>query len=142
MQTQKSAVRFVLFVVILAILLFLVSAILMVPGRYTDQLLHKIENQTGVEILPVEKEYSFLSGKFLLINPELRISPVLLLNQNLLVLMLPGPLFGQKPLPWIGLILKSPGFLLIWRSSVINHPCPIFMSFSEIQGSLFSTMEP
>ena len=83
MQTQQSVIRFVLFVVIvLVILLSLISVVLMVPGRYTDQLLQQIEDQTGVEVLPVAKEYSFLSGQFLLTNPELRISPGITLKSE------------------------------------------------------------
>ncbi|WP_062266669.1 DUF748 domain-containing protein [Endozoicomonas arenosclerae] len=83
MQTQQSAIRFVLFVVIvLVILLSLISVVLLVPGRYTDQLLQQIENQTGVEVLPVAKEYSFATGEFLLTNPELRISPGITLKSE------------------------------------------------------------
>ncbi|KEQ16725.1 DUF748 domain-containing protein [Endozoicomonas numazuensis] len=83
MQTQQSVIRFVIFaVIVLAILLSLISVVLMVPGRYTDQLLQQIEDQTGVEVLPVAKEYSFITGKFLLTNPELRISPGITLKSE------------------------------------------------------------
>ncbi|WOG26136.1 hypothetical protein [Endozoicomonas sp. 8E] len=113
MQTQKPAIRFVLFVVvILAILLFLISVMLMVPGRYTDQLLQQIENQTGVEVLSVEKEYSFLSGKFLLTRPELRISPGITLKSESMAVNVAWTSLWKETIELDRIDFKKPGIFI------------------------------
>ncbi|WP_257279911.1 hypothetical protein [Endozoicomonas sp. ISHI1] len=134
MQTQKPAARFVFLVVVLAILLFLISVMLMVPGRYTDQLLQQIENQTGVEVLPVEKEYAFLSGKFLLTKPELRISPGITLKSESIAVNVAWTSLWKKTIELDRIDFKKPGIFLDLAIIGQKPPMPNLYQFLREAG--------
>ncbi|MRI35347.1 hypothetical protein EOPP23_20520 [Endozoicomonas sp. OPT23] len=80
MAKRQSLWRILFAGVVALALICSVLSVTVLPDWYTRQLIHEVEHQSGIEILPVTSSYSFLTGHLLLTDPELRITPGLSLK--------------------------------------------------------------